>query len=323
MNYYEHHIGDYAEATSHLSFVEDAAYARCIRKYYSSEQPLPPDIKAVQRLVGARTREERQAVETVLKEFFDLRQDGWHNRRCDEELGRYLSKRDSAKRSAAARWNNGHANAGNSDMRSLSERNANASKTHDVRNALQAPSAKRQSPGTKLSESDSDTGTTKHTHTSAHPTSDACARARECADDFSAETDNAETLTAAGLDPSHADAYLEAWDSEGFSTERLLTAIAIARKRKKTNTVPAKYVDAVVRDEGNFPHAKRAKPGNGGNGNGAHHDTADELEDRIIEEAIHRGLTDAEIVRIPDLQLAPNLHSRISAKRQELTHAEH
>jgi uncharacterized protein YdaU (DUF1376 family) len=91
MNYFEHHIGDYAEATSHLSFVEDAAYSRCIRKYYSTEKPLPADVKTVQRLVGARTKEEREAVETVLSEFFTLLEDGWHNARCDEEIERYLA----------------------------------------------------------------------------------------------------------------------------------------------------------------------------------------------------------------------------------------
>ena len=80
MNYYEHHIGDYAEATAHLSFVEDAAYSRMIRKYYATEKPLPADIKAVQRLVGARTKEEREAVDTVLHEFFELQDDGWHQR---------------------------------------------------------------------------------------------------------------------------------------------------------------------------------------------------------------------------------------------------
>ena len=52
MNYYEHHIGDYAEATAHLTFVEDAAYSRLIRKYYAAEKPMPADLKAVQRLVG-------------------------------------------------------------------------------------------------------------------------------------------------------------------------------------------------------------------------------------------------------------------------------
>lgn len=90
MNHYPHHIGDYAEATSHLSFVEDAAYSRLIRKYYSQEKPLPTDLKSVQRLVGARTKEEREAVKTVLEEFFHLEDDGWHNRRCDQELRAYL-----------------------------------------------------------------------------------------------------------------------------------------------------------------------------------------------------------------------------------------
>jgi len=89
MNYFELHIGDYVEATGHLSFVEDAAYSRLLRKYYATERPLPADLKAVQRLVGARTKEEREAVAIVLEEFFDLRDDGWHNDRCDEEIAKY------------------------------------------------------------------------------------------------------------------------------------------------------------------------------------------------------------------------------------------
>lgn len=91
MHYYEHHIGDYAEATAHLSFVEDAAYSRLLRKYYATEKPLPADIKAVQRLVGARTKEEKKSVEVVLSEFFFLGDDGWHNSRCDEEISNFLS----------------------------------------------------------------------------------------------------------------------------------------------------------------------------------------------------------------------------------------
>lgn len=96
MNYYEHHIGDYAEATAHLSFVEDAAYSRLIRKYYASEKPLPAELKAVQRLVGARTKDEREAVGTVLEEFFTLQDDGWHNARCDEEVEKFQSKQPNA-----------------------------------------------------------------------------------------------------------------------------------------------------------------------------------------------------------------------------------
>jgi uncharacterized protein YdaU (DUF1376 family) len=152
MNYYEHHLGDYAEATSHLTFVEDAAYSRCIRKYYSSEQPLPEDVKQVQRLVGARTREEKQAVESVLREFFVLQPDGWHNARCDEEIARYVDKRTKAKGSANARWNakrsddDGDANASETHMRTHAKEDANALPTQCEGNALQSPVSSHQSP---------------------------------------------------------------------------------------------------------------------------------------------------------------------------------
>jgi uncharacterized protein YdaU (DUF1376 family) len=137
--YYEHHLGDYAEATSHLSFIEDAAYCRMIRKYYATEKPLPADIKAVQRLVGAHTKEERQAVDDVLKEFFELRDDGWHNARCDAEIEHYQDKQAKAKRSANARW---------SIHKAHSEGTADGMRTHSEGNAHQAPSTKHQSPST-------------------------------------------------------------------------------------------------------------------------------------------------------------------------------
>lgn len=75
-----------------MSFIEDAAYSRLMRKVYATELPLPADVKAVQRLVGARSKEEREAVVVVLEEFFELRDDGWHNARCDAEIDKYQRK---------------------------------------------------------------------------------------------------------------------------------------------------------------------------------------------------------------------------------------
>ncbi|KAG0015372.1 hypothetical protein BGZ81_011716, partial [Podila clonocystis] len=69
--------------------MEDAAYSRLIRKYYAREGPLPVDPKAVQRLIGACTKKECEAVNTVLEEFFILEEDGWHNYRCDKEISKY------------------------------------------------------------------------------------------------------------------------------------------------------------------------------------------------------------------------------------------
>ncbi len=48
MSYYEHHIGDYAEATAHRTFIEGATYSRLIRKYYAIEKPLPGNVNLVQ-----------------------------------------------------------------------------------------------------------------------------------------------------------------------------------------------------------------------------------------------------------------------------------
>lgn len=89
MNYFEHHIGDYDEATAHLSACEDGIYSRLIRKYYATEAPLMADVPKLQRLVRARTREEREAVVAVLEEFFRLEADGWHQEKCDEVIAAY------------------------------------------------------------------------------------------------------------------------------------------------------------------------------------------------------------------------------------------
>lgn len=86
MNYYEHHIRDYDTATSHLSWEEDLAYTRLIRWYYRKEQPIPVDVKEACRQVRAVSKAQRDAVESVLKEFFELRDDGWHQNTCDEVI---------------------------------------------------------------------------------------------------------------------------------------------------------------------------------------------------------------------------------------------
>lgn len=103
MNFYKHHIGDYAAATAHLSILEDGCYSRLLRIYYRDEKPLPSDLKLVQRLAGARTRDEREAVQTVLEEFFDMQADGWHSKRCDEEIARANAQADTNRRIAEER----------------------------------------------------------------------------------------------------------------------------------------------------------------------------------------------------------------------------
>jgi len=91
VNFFEHHIGDYDQATAHLSACEDGIYHRLIRWYMASEAPLPGDVSVIQRKVRARAKDERAAVLAVLEEFFTLAPDGcYHNSRCDQEIARYV-----------------------------------------------------------------------------------------------------------------------------------------------------------------------------------------------------------------------------------------
>jgi len=87
MQYYQFHIGDYISATAHLSPNEDLAYRRMLDLYYSSEKQLPADIPSLTR----RLRLGSDDVQNVLREFFELRDDGYHNDRCDEEISRFLA----------------------------------------------------------------------------------------------------------------------------------------------------------------------------------------------------------------------------------------
>jgi uncharacterized protein YdaU (DUF1376 family) len=102
LNYYERHIGDYLKDTSHLSLLEHGIYGRLLDVYYTREGAIPEAQAA--RLIGARSKDERDALAAVLGEFFRLVDGMWHQTRCDAEIEAYLGKqaekpaaKDSAK----------------------------------------------------------------------------------------------------------------------------------------------------------------------------------------------------------------------------------
>lgn len=141
MNYYEHHLGDYLRDTAHLSMVEDAAYRRLLDAYYIRERPLPVDPRECSKLARASTKIERDAVSYVLREFFDLQDDGHHQSRADTEIAHFQMKSQKAKASANTRW----ANADRTPIAKPSHANAhaigyaNASPIASDGNALQSP----------------------------------------------------------------------------------------------------------------------------------------------------------------------------------------
>ena len=95
MHYYQFNISDWALHASHLTLEEDAIYRRLLDFYYDTESPIsnnPDDYMRRLRLV-----KHRDMVADILLEFFDLEDDGWHNKRADAEIARYHAKAETAK----------------------------------------------------------------------------------------------------------------------------------------------------------------------------------------------------------------------------------
>lgn len=101
MNFYKHHLGDYDGHTAHLSWDEDMAYTRLMRAYYRREMPIPA--AEAYRLCRASSKGQKEAVDSVLREFFNLQDDGWHNKRCDEEITAYQAQASTNRRIARER----------------------------------------------------------------------------------------------------------------------------------------------------------------------------------------------------------------------------
>ena len=150
MNYYERHIGDYLKDTAHLSLLEHGIYTRLLDVYYTKEAAL--QASDVARLIGARSKEEKQALEAVLQEFFVLQDGAYTQARCDREIERYQAKQEKARSSANARWKNtaqhidGNANA----MRTHSEGNAPNHQTPDTSNQSPVVERAQNARGSRL-----------------------------------------------------------------------------------------------------------------------------------------------------------------------------
>jgi uncharacterized protein YdaU (DUF1376 family) len=99
--WYAHHLEDYDRRTGHLSMLEHGAYRLLLDNYYRTGAPLPKKIEHLHRICRAFAKEERQAVESVIKEYFHLGPDGWRNSRADEEMEK--AREISGKRRAAAK----------------------------------------------------------------------------------------------------------------------------------------------------------------------------------------------------------------------------
>jgi uncharacterized protein YdaU (DUF1376 family) len=276
MNYYEHHIGDYAEATLHLSFVEDAAYSRLIRKYYSTERPLPADLKQVQRLIGARTREEKSAVEVVLKEFFSLGDDGWHNERCDFELAKFRARepeREVKKANESNRLKK-HREERSALFKRLTEAGHHASwnigivelrelvKKHCGDSETPAPPLPETAPATPATATQSPVPNTQTPDTSSILSSvvDAQPESREPPPENATRKGVlCKQLRSLGID---AAPHLQGWAEllPAYSDAEIIAAAEQAREKKPGERLHLNYLLPILRDRAAPPPSRNGKP---------------------------------------------------------------
>jgi len=97
VNYWPRFINAITNATAHLSLAEMGAYDRLLDHYYKAEQPLPGDLDSCCRIVRAIGKADRQAVASVLRQFFQLADGVYKQVRADDEIALGLKKIEIAK----------------------------------------------------------------------------------------------------------------------------------------------------------------------------------------------------------------------------------
>ena len=98
MYFYNFNIGDYRGHTAHLTPTEHYIYRSLIDWYYLNERPMPAnDIDYIARVLMLKTDDERQALQSVLSEFFKVKKlkltgdtvECYHHARIDNEIKNY------------------------------------------------------------------------------------------------------------------------------------------------------------------------------------------------------------------------------------------
>lgn len=119
MNYYPHHIGDYAKDTRALTQGEHGAYRLLMDEAYSTEQGIAQD--EIYAIACAKTSQEKRNTDRVLAKFFVLQDGRYRQKRIDAEVRSYQEKSAKASASAQKRWSERNANACANAMRTHTE----------------------------------------------------------------------------------------------------------------------------------------------------------------------------------------------------------
>jgi uncharacterized protein YdaU (DUF1376 family) len=102
MNFFKLYIGDYQRDTAHLSITEHGAYLLMLQHHYATQRPLPTG-KALYRLLRADGPSDREAIDSVMQQFWVETDDGLVNERAHEEITKAGEQADTNRRIAVER----------------------------------------------------------------------------------------------------------------------------------------------------------------------------------------------------------------------------
>lgn len=141
--FYRFFTGDYLRDAGHLSLLEHGCYRRLIDLYMVTRQPLPFDMPRLYRLLHATSKEEQQAVQVVIEEFFHMDRGVLRHSRCDRELqwqdGMSQAQAERAKLSWESRRKNNELHAGALPDHSSGNASQSQSQNKDIKDTPASP----------------------------------------------------------------------------------------------------------------------------------------------------------------------------------------
>lgn len=227
MNYYERYIGDIQRDTGHLSCAEMGAYDRLLDHYYATEAPLPDDLDTLCRIARAMTPAERKAVASVVKQFFSREEDGClHQGKADKVVA-------SAQVRIGAAKENG--------------KKGGRPRKHNPEVTQQKPTgfSAGNPAGTQDESSPTPTPNYSVDRSGVTPNDSGSARVMPTPEGVLAVA-----LRKLGVDVTSMHPVVLEWAKAGVTVAQATQAVHIARQSKpEPQRIPAKYLDAVIRNE--------------------------------------------------------------------------
>lgn len=245
MNYYPFHIGDYASATRHLSWDEDAAYRRLLDVYYTTEKPIPLDERQAFRLVGAQTETQREAVKVVLNEFFEFTSEGWKNRRADAVIAEMKARQQKQREKANKRWHKPRTDSGIAPAMPQHTENDAAALNSD---AVAMPPKPKPKPKdvNPLSDQRALTALTVSAREEPPPRALDAPPPESHPKSPTPAALLAKAMRQAGIEAQPADPRIIALANRGVSAETVSAAAAEAKSAKPGERIPVGYVVSIV-----------------------------------------------------------------------------